>query len=245
MMERQTLTVIANRQLSSGIHEMKLSGCSTECRPGQFVNLEVDGCFLRRPISVCNWEDGVLTLAYKVVGKGTAAMAAMQPGCSIDTLVALGNGFNLDAPCTEALLVGGGIGLAPLYMLAKELVRRGRKVTVVAGFRTAAEVFNEDAFAAAGAEMLIATEDGSKGVKGFVTDAIRESGVSYDYIYACGPMPMMKALCAATSAPGEMSLEERMGCGFGICMGCTCKTTVGPKRVCKDGPVFKREEITW
>lgn len=244
-MERLTLTVIGNRQIASGIFEMKLSGCTTECRAGQFVNLEIDGCFLRRPISVCDWEDGILTLAYKVVGKGTSAMAVMQPGCRIDTLVALGNGFNVDAPCTEALLVGGGIGLAPLCKLARELVSRGRKVTVVAGFRTAAEVFNEDAFAAVGAGMLIATEDGSKGIKGFVTDAIRESGVSYDYIYACGPMPMMKALCAATSAPGEMSLEERMGCGFGICMGCTCKTTVGPKRVCKDGPVFKREEITW
>ncbi|MGN0201631.1 MAG: dihydroorotate dehydrogenase electron transfer subunit [Candidatus Cryptobacteroides sp.] len=244
-MERLTLTVLDNRQTASGIFEMRLGGCSAACRAGQFVNLEVDGFFLRRPISVCDWEDGVLTLAYRVVGEGTAAMAAMAPGTRIDTLAALGNGFDTGVPCREALLAGGGIGLAPLYKLTRELVGKGVGVTVVAGFRTASEIFREEAFVKAGARFIVATEDGSRGVRGFVTDALREEGLSYDYIFSCGPLPMMKALCAATTAPAQMSLEERMGCGFGICMGCTCRTSSGAKRICKEGPVFKREEIIW
>ncbi|MGN1216071.1 MAG: dihydroorotate dehydrogenase electron transfer subunit [Candidatus Cryptobacteroides sp.] len=244
-MERLTLTVLDNRQMASGIFRMRLGGCTPECFPGQFVNLELDGFFLRRPISVCDWEDGVLTLAYKVVGEGTAAMAAITKGTGIDTLVGLGNGFDTGVPCREALLVGGGIGLAPLYRLTKVLVAKGVKVTVVAGFRTADEIFMEDDFVKAGARFLVATEDGSRGTRGFVTDAIETNSPNYDYIYSCGPMPMMKALCAATSAPAQFSLEERMGCGFGICMGCTCRTTAGPRRICKEGPVFKREEIIW
>lgn len=244
-MERLTLTVTDNRQIARGIWEMKLSGCSAQCRPGQFVNLLTGNNFLRRPISVCNWEDGILTLAYKVVGKGTAEMSSMAPGTTIDTLVPLGNGFDTDAECSSALLVGGGIGTAPLYFLARTLAAKGRKVTLVTGYRSAGEVFFEEEFKALGIDVLVATEDGSCGTKGFVTDAIRESGISFDYIYACGPMPMMKALCSATEVAGEMSLEERMGCGFGICMGCTCKTMTGGRRICKEGPVFKREEIIW
>jgi 2-polyprenylphenol hydroxylase and related flavodoxin oxidoreductases len=245
MMQRHLLTVAGNRTIAQGIYEMKLEGCTTRCLAGQFVNLEIEGCYLRRPISVCDWEDGVLTLAYKVVGKGTEIMAGLQPGARIDTLVALGNGFDADVQCSEPLLVGGGIGLAPLYLLARNLIARGRKVKVVAGFRSSGEIFNEERFRSLGAEFVVATEDGSSGTKGFVTDAIRQNGLTFDYIYACGPMPMMKALCGSTDVPGEMSLEERMGCGFGICMGCTCKTSTGGKRVCKDGPVFKREEIVW
>ena len=244
-MERLKLTVLSNRQLACGIFGMRLGGCTAECRPGQFVNLELEGFFLRRPISVCDWKDGVLTLAYKVVGDGTAAMAQLPEGTVVDTLVGLGNGFDTDVPCRKALLVGGGIGLAPLFRLTGELVSRGVEVTVVAGFRTASEIFLESEFAEAGANFIVATEDGSRGVKGFVTDAIREKAPDHDYIFSCGPMPMMKALCAATSAPAQLSLEERMGCGFGICMGCTCRTTGGAKRICKEGPVFKREEIIW
>lgn len=243
-MQQQILTVVSNRRLCGNIFEMKLDGCAP-CKAGQFVNLELEGLFLRRPISVCDWDNGTLTLDYRVVGKGTELMSRMIPGEKIDTLVTLGNGFDSSVECSSAVLVGGGIGLAPLFLLAKELLARGRKVTVVAGFKTGDEVFNEDLFKSVGADFIVATEDGSRGCKGFVTDAIRESGVACDYIFACGPMPMMKALCAATDAPAQLSLEERMGCGFGICMGCTCKTTLGAKRVCKDGPVFKREEITW
>lgn len=245
IMERLSLTVTDNRMIARGIWEMKLSGCTAQCLPGQFVNLMIGDNFLRRPISVCNWEDGILTLAYKVVGKGTAEMCAMTPGTVIDTLVPLGNGFDTTVDCSSALLVGGGIGTAPLYLLARSLTARGCDVTLVTGYRTEGEVFYADEFKALGVKVLVATEDGSRGTKGFVTDAIRESGVSFDYIYACGPMPMMKALCASTDAPGEMSLEERMGCGFGICMGCTCKTMTGGKRICKEGPVFKREDIIW
>lgn len=244
-MERLTLTVTDNRQIANGIWEMKLSGCTAACRPGQFVNLMIGDNFLRRPISVCNWEDGILTLAYKIVGKGTSEMAAMKPGAAIDTLVPLGNGFDTSVDCGSALLVGGGIGTAPLYMLARTLAAKGCRVTLVTGYRNAGEIFFADEFKALGIDVLVATEDGSCGTKGFVTDAIRQNAVDYDYIYACGPMPMMKALCAATGTAGEMSLEERMGCGFGICMGCTCKTMTGGKRICKEGPVFKREDIIW
>lgn len=244
-MERLALTITDNRQIADGIWEMTLSGCSVPCRPGQFVNLLIGDNFLRRPISVCNWEGGILTLAYKVVGKGTTEMSAMMPGTVIDTLAPLGNGFDVEACGGNALLVGGGIGTAPLYLLTKALISRGCEVNLVMGYRDQGEIFFEEEFKALGARLFIATENGSRGTRGFVTDAIRESRISCDYIYACGPMPMMKALCAATEIPGEMSLEERMGCGFGICMGCTCKTETGGKRICKEGPVFKREEILW
>ena len=244
-MERLTLKVTSNRPLAKGIWEMKLSGCTPECRPGQFVNLMIGGCYLRRPISVCDWQDSILTLAYKIVGKGTRAMSEMNPGAEIDALAPLGNGFDTSVPCAGALLVGGGIGCAPLFKLSRALRAQGKDVTLVAGFRASDEIYYKEEFEALGVKVLIATEDGSAGVKGFVTDAIRYENPSYDYIYACGPMPMMRALCSVTDAPGQMSLEERMGCGFGICMGCTCKTMTGGKRICKEGPVFPREEIIW
>lgn len=245
-MQQVIFEIVSNRALTPLIYEMRLNGdTSAITRPGQFVELSIEGLFLRRPISVCNFDEGELTLVYKVVGKGTADMAAMQVGRKVDVLTGLGNGFNADAECQRALLVGGGVGVPPLYRLARELLAKGREVTVVLGFNTAAELFYEEEFKALGVNLVVATVDGSKGVKGFVTDAIRESGVAFDYFYSCGPLPMLKALSQSVTADGELSLEERMGCGFGICMGCSIQTASGAKRVCKEGPVFKKEEILW
>ena len=245
-MQQVIFEIVSNRALTPLIYEMRLKGdTSAITRPGQFVELSIEGLFLRRPISVCNYDEGELTLVYKVVGKGTAEMAAMQVGRKVDVLTGLGNGFNADAECQRALLVGGGVGVPPLYRLARELLAKGREVTVVLGFNTAAELFYEEEFKALGVNLVVATVDGSKGVKGFVTDAIRESGVAFDYFYSCGPLPMLKALSQSVATDGELSLEERMGCGFGICMGCSIQTASGAKRVCKEGPVFKKEEILW
>lgn len=245
-MQQVIFEIVSNRALTPLIYEMRLKGdTSAITRPGQFVELSIEGLFLRRPISVCNFDEGELTLVYKVVGKGTAEMAAMQVGRKVDVLTGLGNGFNADAECQRALLVGGGVGVPPLYRLARELLAKGREVTVVLGFNTAAELFYEEEFKALGVNLVVATVDGSKGIKGFVTDAIRESGVTFDYFYSCGPLPMLKALSQSVATDGELSLEERMGCGFGICMGCSIQTASGAKRVCKEGPVFKKEEILW
>ena len=245
-MQQVIFEIVSNRALTPLIYEMRLKGdTSAITRPGQFVELSIEGLFLRRPISVCNFDEGELTLVYKVVGKGTSEMAAMQVGRKVDVLTGLGNGFNADAECQRALLVGGGVGVPPLYRLARELLAKGREVTVVLGFNTAAELFYEEEFKALGVNLVVATVDGSKGVKGFVTDAIRESGVAFDYFYSCGPLPMLKALSQSVAADGELSLEERMGCGFGICMGCSIQTASGAKRVCKEGPVFKKEETLW
>ena len=210
------------------------------------VNIEIEGFYLRRPISICDYSDNTITLIYKVVGRGTEAMSHMQAGRELDMLTGLGNGFDPDVECCRPLLVGGGVGVPPLYRLAKDLIARGRKVSVVLGFNTAAEIFYADTFREAGADVYVSTADGSTGVKGFVTDAIREAGIEFDYFYACGPMPMLRALSLAYPAvQGELSFEERMGCGFGACMGCSCKTLAGNKRICKDGPVMKRDEIIW
>lgn len=214
-------------------------------RPGQFVNIELEGLYLRRPISICDWDDKSITIIYKVVGKGTELMSQMQPGVELDVLTGLGNGFNPDVENSKPLLVGGGVGVPPLYHLAKVLIADGRKVSVVLGFNTAAEVFYADEFRALGADVYVSTADGSMGVKGFVTDAIREAAIDFDYFYSCGPLPMLKALCGCTDKAGELSFEERMGCGFGACMGCSCKTLTGNKRICKEGPVMRREEIIW
>jgi len=214
-------------------------------RPGQFVNIELEGLYLRRPISICDWDDKSITIIYKVVGKGTELMSQMQPGVELDVLTGLGNGFNPDVENSKPLLVGGGVGVPPLYHLAKVLIADGRKVSVVLGFNTADEVFYADEFRALGADVYVSTADGSMGVKGFVTDAIREAAIDFDYFYSCGPLPMLKALCGCTDKPGELSFEERMGCGFGACMGCSCKTLTGNKRICKEGPVMRREEIIW
>lgn len=246
MYKKGIYKVVANAPLTRDVYRMVLEGDTQWIiRPGQFVNIELDGLYLRRPISICDWDEKTITIIYKVVGRGTEQMSKMSVGKELDVLTGLGNGFNAEAECSEALLVGGGVGVPPLYRLAKELLAQGKKVSVVLGFNTAAEVFYADEFRQLGAEVYVSTADGSMGVKGFVTDAIRESGVTFDYFYACGPLPMLKALCDNCAQRGELSFEERMGCGFGACMGCSCKTLTGNKRICKEGPVMRREEIIW
>ncbi|MBQ5836012.1 MAG: dihydroorotate dehydrogenase electron transfer subunit [Alistipes sp.] len=245
-MQRVVLTVAKNVALTPLIYEMTLVGdVSGVTQAGQFVEIALDGLYLRRPISVCNYEEGQLTLVYKVVGKGTDLMSQMAEGTELDVLTGLGNGFDVEYECQKPLLVGGGVGVPPLYRLTRDLIARGREVSVVLGFNTESEIFYAEEFEKLGAKVILATADGSVGVMGFVTDAIRESGVEYDYFYSCGPLPMLKALCSATTTSGEVSLEERMGRGFGICMGCSIMTANGAKRVCKDGPVFKKEEVIW
>ena len=245
-MKQTVFEIVTNRPLTESVYEMTLKGdTSAITRPGQFVELSLEGYFLRRPISVCNYEEGTLTLIYKVVGKGTAQMATLAAGTQIDTLTGLGNGFDTSVKYNHALLVGGGVGVPPLYRLARNLVAEGKKVSVVLGFNTAAEIFYREQFEALGAEVVVATADGSVGVKGFVTDAIAQSGIDADYFFSCGPLPMLRALTNALTIPGQISLEERMGCGFGICMGCSIQTVSGAKRVCKEGPVFRKEEILW
>ena len=245
-MQRVILTVTKNEALTPLIYKMQLAGdVSGVTRAGQFVEIALDGLYLRRPISVCNYDEGLLTIIYKVVGKGTDLMSQMAEGTQLDVLTGLGNGFDTEHECKKPLLVGGGVGVPPLYRLTRDLIARGKDVTVVLGFNTESEIFYAEEFEALGAKVILATADGSVGVKGFVTDAIRESGVEADYFYSCGPLPMLKALCNSLEISGEVSLEERMGCGFGICMGCSIQTTKGAKRVCKDGPVFRKEEVIW
>ena len=222
---------------------MILSGDTSGIKnPGEFVNIRLNGFYLRRPISVCDVEGDKLTLIYKVVGKGTGAMSKMPEGTELLILTGLGNGYDLTPAGDFPLLVGGGVGVPPMYLLAKRLLAQGKKVSVVLGFNTEDEVFYEDEFKALGCDVTVATVDGSHGVKGFVTDALPNG---YSYFYTCGPMPMFRALNKAVRTSGQFSFEERMGCGFGACMGCSCKTLTGYKRICKDGPVLKREEILW
>ena len=238
--------IVDNKALTRDVWRMVLQGDTQWItRPGQFVNIEIEGMYLRRPISICDWDEQSITIIYKVVGRGTKAMSQMEIGAQLDLLTGLGNGFDADIECEKPLLVGGGVGVPPLYRLAKELLKRGRKVSVVLGFNTASEVFYAEEFAALGADVFVSTVDGSQGVKGFVTDAIKEKAIDFDFFYSCGPLPMLKALCGCCEVSGELSFEERMGCGFGACMGCSCKTLTGNKRICKDGPVMKREEIIW
>ncbi|MBO5463113.1 MAG: dihydroorotate dehydrogenase electron transfer subunit [Clostridia bacterium] len=243
-MKQSIFKIIENTQLTSTVFKMKLSGDVSEITsPGQFVNIKLEGLYLRRPISVCDCENGVLTLIYKVVGKGTEQMAKMTAGEELDVLTGLGNGYNTALSGDKPVLLGGGVGVPPLYMLAKKLIAEGKKVSVVLGFNTKDEIFCEEDFKALGADVSVATADGSYGVKGFVTDALKD--IDYTYFYTCGPEPMLKALYKVTATSGQFSFEERMGCGFGACMGCSCKTITGYKRICKDGPVLEKEEILW
>lgn len=243
-MRESIFTITENTQLTSTVFKMKLSGDVSEITsPGQFVNIKLQGLYLRRPISVCDCEDGVLTLIYKVVGKGTEQMAKMTAGEELNVLTGLGNGYNTALSGDKPVLLGGGVGVPPLYMLAKKLIAEGKKVSVVLGFNTKEEIFCEEDFKALGADVSVATADGSYGVKGFVTDALKD--IDYTYFYTCGPEPMLKALYKVTATSGQFSFEERMGCGFGACMGCSCKTITGYKRICKDGPVLEKEEILW
>ena len=223
---------------------MRLSGdTSAITASGQFVNIKLEGKFLRRPISVCDCENGVLTLVYKVVGKGTADMSRMKAGDRLDILTGLGNGYDLAPAGDRPLLLGGGVGVPPMYMLAKQLRAMGKSVSVILGFNTRDEIFYEDEFRALGCDVTVATADGSYGVRGFVTNAME--GMDYTYFYTCGPEPMLKAIYGASATEGQFSFEERMGCGFGACMGCSCKTITGYKRICKEGPVLRKEEILW
>lgn len=250
-MKQEIFNILTNDALTHDVYRMTLGGNTDGIRPGQFVNIKLDGLYLRRPISVCDCIDGVLTIIYKVVGKGTEQMAKMGEGEKLDVLTGLGNGYDLTKGGDTPLLIGGGVGVPPLYMLAKKLVANGAKPTVVLGFNKASEVFYEKEFAALGCEVSVATADGSLGVKGFVTDAIAkltDEGKKFSYFYTCGPEPMLKAIhssAALERVDGEFSFEERMGCGFGACMGCSCKTVTGYKRICKDGPVLTKNEILW
>ena len=242
-MKQQVLTIKENVPVTGSVFRMRLEGAELEAQnPGGFVNIRLDGLFLRRPISVYDSEPGSLTILYKVVGKGTEQMASMKPGETLDVLTGLGNGYDLSRSGETPVLLGGGVGVPPLYLLAKKLIAEGKKPQAVLGFNTAAEVFGEEEFKALGCGVTVTTADGSYGVKGFVTDALPEE---YSYFYTCGPEPMLRAVYRATKTSGQLSFEERMGCGFGACMGCSCKTITGYKRICREGPVLEKEEILW
>ena len=243
-MKDSLLKIITNRQIAKNTYEMTLSGdVSDITAPGQFVNIKLDGLFLRRPISVCDCEGDTLTLIYKVVGKGTEQMAKMSEGETLAVLTGLGNGYDTSVSGKAPLLLGGGAGVPPMYMLCKRLIAEGKSVSVVLGFNSADEIFYENEFRALGASVTVTTVDGSYGVKGFVTDVMRDA--DYTYFYTCGPEPMLKAIYKTSTTEGQLSFEERMGCGFGACMGCSCKTITGYKRICKEGPVMLKEEILW
>lgn len=243
-MKQEIFKIVSNNALTDNVFKMTLFGDTEEITaPGQFVNIKIDDLFLRRPISVCDVFGDTLTLVYRIVGKGTEKMSEMCAGEELDILVGLGNGYNLELAGERPLLIGGGVGVPPLLWLAKELKLAGCEPTVVLGFNTASEVFLEDDFKSRGFNTIVTTVDGSYGTKGFVTDVIGD--LDYSYFYTCGPEPMLRAVYSATKTSGQMSFEERMGCGFGACMGCSCKTITGNKRICKDGPVLTKEDIIW
>ncbi len=243
-MKQGIFTITENIPLTQTVYRMRLAGDTAAItRPGQFVNIKLEGYYLRRPISVCDCTPGELTILYKVVGHGTETMAHMAAGQQLDLLTGLGNGYDLSRSGDRPLLLGGGVGVPPLYMLAKELIAQGKQVSVILGFNKKDEVFYEEEFRALGADVRVATADGSYGTKGFVTDAMQ--GIDYTHFYTCGPEPMLKAVYRATTTSGQFSFEERMGCGFGACMGCSCKTITGNKRICKEGPVLVKEDILW
>ena len=242
-MKQGLYTVSENTPLTASVYRMQLVGDTDGVLCGQFINILIDGLYLRRPISVCDVDNTTITILYKVVGKGTARMAQMPIGTRLDVLTQLGNGYDTAPSGDKPLLLGGGVGVPPLYLLCKKLIAEGKKPTVILGFNTMDEIFYEKEFASLGAHVIVATADGSYGIRGFVTTAM--VGIEYTYFYTCGPEPMLKAVYNATATSGQFSFEERMGCGFGACMGCSCKTITGNKRICKEGPVLKKEEILW
>ena len=243
-MKESIFEIVSNRALNATVSEMILTGdTSALSRPGQFVNVKLDGLYLRRPISVCDYDEKSLTLVYRAVGEGTRRMRAMGAGEKLNLLVGLGNGYDTALAGEVPLLVGGGVGVPPLFHLARKLIGEGKRVRVLLGFRNKADVFYEEEFKALGASVTVVTEDGSYGKQGFVTAHMDD--LPYTYIYTCGPEPMLKAVSGAALTSGQFSFEERMGCGFGACMGCSCKTKYGNKRICKDGPVLQKEEIIW
>ena len=242
-MKQEILTITENIPVTESVWRMRLEAPGLEeQKPGGFVNIRLDGLYLRRPISVFDSEPGRLMILYKVVGRGTEQMKDLEPGAQMDVLTGLGNGYDLSKAGDHPLLLGGGVGVPPLYLLAKKLRAEGKTVTAVLGFNTAEEVFAEEEFRALGCRVTVTTADGSYGMKGFVTDALPEE---YSYFYTCGPEPMLRAVYRATKTSGQFSFEERMGCGFGACMGCSCKTITGYKRICREGPVLEKEEILW
>lgn len=242
-MKQSDFKIINNIPLTRDVYKMVLQGNTSDiAAAGQFVNIKIDGLYLRRPISVCDVDDGLLTIIYKVVGKGTELMSAMREGEKLNLLTGLGNGYDLSKSGSAPLLIGGGVGVPPLYNLAKRLIAQGKTVRVILGFNTVSEIFYEQEFKALGCDVTVTTADGSYGVKGFVTNAM---DTEYSYVYTCGPEPMLKAVYEKSKSGGQFSFEERMGCGFGACMGCSCKTVTGYKRICKDGPVLEKEEILW
>ena len=242
-MKQSIFEILSNKPLTPSVYRMELKGdTSAITAPGQFVNIQLEGMYLRRPISVCNVEGDVLTIVYKVVGKGTEVMSRMESG-KLDILTGLGNGYDLTKAGNKPVLLGGGVGVPPMYLLARKLRQQGKEVCVILGFNTKDEIFYEEEFKALGCAVTVTTVDGSYGLKGFVTDALKT--MDYTYFYTCGPEPMLKAVYRASLTSGQMSFEERMGCGFGACMGCSCKTLTGYKRICKDGPVMEKEEILW
>ena len=243
-MKHGLFSIIENIHLTKDVMKMKLKGDTSHITAsGQFVNILLDGFYLRRPISVCDCENNELTIIYKIVGKGTESMSSMKEGQELDLLTGLGNGYDLSLSGDTPLLIGGGVGVPPMYMLAKKLLKDGKKVSVILGFNTKDEIFYEEEFKSLGCDVYVTTVDGSYGIKGFVTNAMDD--ISYSYFYTCGPEPMLKAIYNASKTEGSFSFEERMGCGFGACMGCSCKTKYGNKRICKDGPVLLKEEIIW
>lgn len=246
MYKKGIYRIEANERLTAAVWRMVLAGDTQWITaPGQFVNIALEGRYLRRPISICDFDERSITLIYKVVGDGTAQMSRMWPGQELDLLTGLGNGFSIRDEVRRPLLVGGGVGVPPLYNLARRLRSEGREVQVVLGFNTASEVFCEEEFRALGCDVTVATADGSHGVRGFVTTAVAERHPDFDYFYACGPIPMLRALSESVEQQGQLSFEERMGCGFGACMGCSCKTKYGYKRICKEGPVLEKGEVIW
>ena len=244
MTKQSIFEIKENTPLTASVYKMTLAGdTSAITAPGQFVNIKLEGHYLRRPISVCDCEDGLLTILYKVVGKGTEQMSAMKTGDKLDLLTGLGNGYDLSVAGDKPLMIGGGVGVPPMYMPAKMLRKAGKKVSVILGFNTKDEVFYEDEFRALGCDVTVTTVDGSYGVKGFVTNAMED--LDYSYFFTCGPEPMLKAVYNNSKTSGQFSFEERMGCGFGACMGCSCKTVTGNKRICREGPVLLKEDIIW
>lgn len=234
----------SNRKLTDSVYEMVLSGdTSSITAPGQFINIKLDGFYLRRPISICDSNSESITIIYKVIGEGTESMSKLNQGDILDVLCGLGNGYDTSKSLDKPVLIGGGVGVPPLYNLCKKLISEGKNVTVILGFNKKDEIFYENEFKQLGADVKVTTVDGSYGTKGFVSDILKE--IDYTYYYTCGPMPMFKAIESVAVTSGQYSFEERMGCGFGACMGCTCKTKYGNKRICKDGPVLQREEIIW
>ncbi|MBQ2890980.1 MAG: dihydroorotate dehydrogenase electron transfer subunit [Clostridia bacterium] len=243
-MKQSLFDIVSNKKIARDIYEMVLYGDTSDLvRPGQFINIKLDGLFLRRPISVCDYDDKTITIIYKVVGEGTEKMSKMDGG-KLDILTGLGNGFDIEKSGDKPLLIGGGVGVPPMFNLCRKLIENGKDVTVIMGFMSQEDVFYKTEFEKLGAKVYVTTNDGTEGIKGFVTDAMKEIE-AYTYFYTCGPEPMLKGVYDASKTSGELSFEARMGCGFGACMGCSCETKYGNKRICKDGPVLKKEEIIW